>query len=65
VDSSRQSALVRKQWAGPVVMASLSKWKRMTAVLLDDFPAAVKGGMGATRHSGAPRLVGWAREAVG
>jgi hypothetical protein len=48
-----------------VVMASLSKWKRTVAVLLCDFPAAVKGGTGAAQHDGAPRLVGWVQEAVG
>jgi hypothetical protein len=44
--------------ARAVVMASLSKWKQTAVVLLDDFPAAVKGGMGAAQHDGAPRLVG-------
>jgi hypothetical protein len=59
-DSPRQSALAGKRWPGLAVMASLSKWKRMAAVLLGDFPTVVKGGTGAAQHDGAPRLVGWA-----
>jgi hypothetical protein len=65
VDSPRRSALSGKRCFGPAVMASLSKWKRTAAVLLGDFPTVVKGGTGVARHSGAPRLVGWAREAAG
>jgi hypothetical protein len=56
VDSPRRSVLTEKRWPGSVVMASLSKWKRMAAVLLGDFPAVVKGKTGAVRHDGAPRL---------
>jgi hypothetical protein len=64
VDSPRRSVLTEKRWPGSAVMASLSKWKRMAAVLLGDFPAVVKGKTGAVRHDGAPRLVGWVRDAV-
>jgi hypothetical protein len=64
-DLPRRSALAGKRWPGPAVMASLSKWKRTVAVLLGDFPAAVKGETGAAQHDGAPRLVGWVQEAVG
>jgi hypothetical protein len=42
-DLPRRSALSGKWWFGPAVMASPYKWKRMAAVLLSDFPAAVKG----------------------
>jgi hypothetical protein len=64
-DSPRRLSLAGKRWPRSVVMASLSKWKRMATVLLGDFPAPVKGGSVVVRHLGAPRLVGWAREAVG
>jgi hypothetical protein len=43
-DLPRQSALSGKWWFRPAVMASPYKWKRMAAVLLGDFPTAVKGG---------------------
>jgi hypothetical protein len=64
-DSPRRSALSGKQWFGPAVMASLSKWKQTAMGLLGDFPAAVKGRTGAARHGRAPQLFGWAREVAG
>jgi hypothetical protein len=56
MDSARWLTLSGKWWFLPAVMASLSKSKRTTAVLLGDLPVVVKGGTGVARHGGAPRL---------